>query len=179
MANGHRCIDQFRTNGLSSCQNTSWPLKLTMPAGTSGHGLWRPSKDRFTFLDEFYPWTRKFLLGSQRRTLVGEVWQGWRGSAETRQRREGVAPGAAGQRAQEDPEASGRRWRPSIWLAKTSFGFTPRPCGDGCWPRVCGSGRAKRSRIASGANAERTLGSWCRWTAASTTGIRSAQAKRA
>ena len=66
--------------------------------------------------------------------------------------------------------ASGRRWQPSTWPAKTGCGSTRRRCGDGCWRRACGAGSASGSRIGSGGSGGGTLGSWCRWTAALKTG---------
>ena len=56
---------------------------------------------------------------------------------------------------------SGRRWRPSIWAAKTSSKFIRKRYGAGCWKKACGSGRANANSIANGAIGERTLASWC------------------
>ena len=43
--------------------------------------------------------------------VVGQVWARWRGGAETRQRGEALAPGAAGQRAPEDPATGAQEVR--------------------------------------------------------------------
>ena len=100
------------------------------------------------------------------------------GEAEARQRRPDFQPQTLGKRTPEDPAkntaASGRHWPASSWPAKTSLPFIRRLCGAGCWKRAYGSGRASASSIAEGATGERTSANWCRWMAASMTGIRAA-----
>ena len=64
-------------------------------------------------------------------------------------------------------------WRLSIWSRKTGCKSMRRRCGAGCWRQDCGRGSGGGGGTGGGGSARSTLGSWCRWTEASTPGWKS------
>jgi len=54
-----------------------------------------------------------------------------------------------------------------------------KPCGGGCWRRGCGAARGNGRSTGSGGRRGSILGNWYRWTAASISGLNSADRKAA
>ena len=72
----------------------------------------------------------------------------------------------------------GRRWRRSTWNPRSRLKVDGETLRRWMLRKGCGVGSGSVKPTVGGASARSTLGSWCRWTGASTRGWRSA-ARRA
>src|SRR5215469_18182512 len=108
-------------------------------------------------------WAEASQRGTDRRIVlttksIGGRYCGWSGRS------------TAGQWAND----LGRRWRRNTWHRRMGCRWMPKRCDAGCWRKGCGVASGSDGLTVGGASARNTLGSWCRWTGASTHGWRSA-----